>query len=322
MSLISERAAALAASGQVSEAVRILSDASRSGDADADFLIGSWLLSGQYLVRKLAVARQAFARAAAAGHGRAGAIYIAFVANGTGAPADWREAVRLLVSAAASDSISARQLDLIRGMNLTEDGIPRDLPPVERPSATGGMYLFRQLFSEAECQYLIEMAMPLLTPSVVIDPRTGMARSDPVRTSDVAGFPLALEDPVIHQLNRRLAAASGTDVRQGEPLQVLRYRQGQEFKPHVDTLPFEGNQRIRTALIALNGRYEGGETDFLELGFRWKGSPGDALIFANVTNDGKPDPAMRHAGRTPIAGEKMLASRWIRARPLDLGDSS
>jgi len=322
MSLISDRASSLAAAGQVAEAVRILSDASRAGDPDADFLLGIWLLSGQYLVRKLAVSRQAFGRAAAAGHAQARAIHIAFLANGTGGPPDWREAVRLLGIAATSDPVAAKQLDLIRRMDLTSDGTPRGIPAGEQISSVDGLSLFRGMLSAAECHYLMEAATPLLEPSVIIDPRTGVAREDPVRTSDVAGFPLALEDPVIHQINRRLAVASGTDVRQGEPLQVLRYRRGQEFKPHVDTLPFEANQRICTALIALNEGYDGGETDFLELDLRWKGAPGDALIFRNVTPDGKPNNALRHAGRKLIAGEKMLASRWIRARPLDLGDNS
>jgi len=321
MTLISDRAAALAASGQVADAVRILSDASRAGDADADFQLGLWLFSGQYLVRKLAVARQAFARAAAAGHGQAGAIYLAFVTNGTGAPPDWREALRLLTSAAASDPVSAKQLALIQAMALSGDGAPRNIPVFEQPCSVDAVRLFRGLFSAAECDYLIETARPLLEPSVVVDPRTGAAIRDPIRTSDVAAFPLALEDPVIHQLNRRLAAATGTNVGQGEPLQVLRYRQGQEFKPHVDTLPFESNQRVATALVTLNQDYKGGETAFLELDFQWKGSLGDALIFANVTADGSPDSRLRHAGRAVTAGEKMLASRWIRARSLDLGDN-
>jgi prolyl 4-hydroxylase len=322
MSLISDRAVGLAASGQAAEAVRILSDASRAGDADADFQLGLWLYSGQYLVRKLAVARQAFARAAAAGHGQARSIYIAFVANGTGASPDWREAQRLLTYAASSDAVSAKQLALIQAMDLSDDGVPSNIPVSEQPCSIDTITLFRGLFSAAECDYLIERARLLLEPSVVIDPKSGAAVRDPIRTSDVAAFPLALEDPVIHQLNRRLAAATGSNVRQGEPLQVLRYLQGQEFKPHVDTLPFERNQRVATALVALNLGYEGGETAFLELDFEWKGNPGDALVFANVTADGKPDGRLRHAGRAVTAGEKMLASRWIRAHPLDLGDNS
>jgi prolyl 4-hydroxylase len=322
MSLTSDRAVSLAASGQVADAVRMLSDASRAGDPDADFQLGLWLFSGQYLVRKLAVARQAFARAAAAGHAQARAIHIAFVANGTGAPPDWGEALRLLTSAAASDPASARQLALIQAMDLTGDGAPRGVPRFERPCSTDAIRLFRGLFSPAECDYLVRTAAPFLEPSVVIDPKSGVAVRDPVRTSDVAAFSLALEDPVIHQLNRRLAAASGTDVRQGEPLQVLRYRRDQEYKPHVDTLPFTTNQRIATALVALNQGYEGGETLFLNLDFRWKGAPGDAIVFANVAADGRPDTTMRHAGCPVTVGEKMLASRWIRARPLDLGDNA
>jgi len=48
-----------------------------------------------------------------------------------------------------------------------------------------------------------------------------------------------------------------------------------------------------------------------------KGSTGDALIFRNVDASGRPDPAARHAGLPVIRGEKLIASRWIRERPLD-----
>jgi len=320
MTAISDQAESLAAAGQVAEALQLLSNASRAGDPNADFTLGIWLLSGQYVRRKLAHSREAFRRAAAAGHARAAAIYIAFVANGTGAPPDWPEALRLLRARAGSDDGAARQLALIEKMDLAENGRPKGLPSAQK-LVPARVESFRGLFSSEECLYLAEAATPLLEPSVVVDPHTGRQIRDPIRTSDVAAFPLALEDPAIHALNVRLACASGTDVRQGEPLQVLRYRIGQEFKPHVDTLPFGDNQRIRTALVGVNEGYSGGETLFLELDLQWKGAPGDALIFSNVAANGRPDPQMRHAGLPITAGEKMLASRWIRAHSLDLGDN-
>ncbi|MFY0022539.1 hypothetical protein ABTQ05_21660, partial [Acinetobacter baumannii] len=75
---------------------------------------------------------------------------------------------------------------------------------------------------------------------------------DPIRTSDIAAFPLALEQPAIHAINLRIASASGTNVRAGEPLTILRYRPGQQYRPHLDTLPGERNQRVATMLIYLN----------------------------------------------------------------------
>jgi prolyl 4-hydroxylase len=67
-------------------------------------------------------------------------------------------------------------------------------------------------------------------------------------------------------------------------------------------------------LVYLNDDYEGGETDFPELGLRIRGAAGTGLLFANAMADGRPDPRMRHAGLPVQRGSKLVASRWIRAR--------
>jgi len=157
----------------------------------------------------------------------------------------------------------------------------------------------------------------MLTPSVVIDAATGRQRADPVRISHSVGFTLPLENPAVNVLNRRIAAASGTRADQGEPLQVLRYRPGGEYKPHFDAIPGFANQRIMTMLVWLNEDYEGGETFFTTPGVKLKGRAGDALLFRNVLADGTHDPAARHAGLPVTGGEKLIASRWIRARPFE-----
>jgi prolyl 4-hydroxylase len=139
-----------------------------------------------------------------------------------------------------------------------------------------------------------------------------------VRTSDAAAFPLAVENPAIHALNRRLATLSGTAVSQGEPLQVLRYRPGQEYRPHGDAFPpGVENQRILTVLVYLNSGYSGGETHFVVNGLSIKGDPGDALLFRNTLPDGNFDPRTKHAGLPVTSGTKFIASRWIRAQPID-----
>ena len=69
-----------------------------------------------------------------------------------------------------------------------------------------------------------------------------------------------------------------------------------------------------TFLLYLNDGYEGGETDFPSAGLSFKASTGDALFFANVTREGRPDPLGLHAGRPPLSGEKWILSQWIRDR--------
>ena len=80
----------------------------------------------------------------------------------------------------------------------------------------------------------------------------------------------------------------------------------------------EANQRILTVLVYLNDDYEGGETLFVRTGLRFKGRSGDALLFRNALPDGRADELSQHAGLPVVAGEKFIASRWIRARPFAL----
>jgi prolyl 4-hydroxylase len=158
----------------------------------------------------------------------------------------------------------------------------------------------------------------MLEPAVVVDPASGRQVRDKVRVCDSVGFTWPLENPAVHALNRRIAAATGTTPGQGEPLQVLRYRPGGEYRPHFDAIPGFANQRVMTLLVWLNDGYEGGETHFPTPGLKLKGRPGDALLFRNTGPDGRRDPASGHAGLPVTAGEKLIASRWIRERPFEM----
>lgn len=255
-------------------------------------------------------ARELFGAAAAAGRHDAAVIHCNLTASG-GA---WREGLALLRELAATDRRCRRELAVVDAMDLTADGDPV-APPRGKPIETSPhLTWFDRLFTEAECRYLAEAAAPMLEPSVVVDAGTGRQRPDPVRTSDGVGFTWPLENPAVHALNRRIAAASATAVDQGEPLQVLRYRRGQEYKPHFDAIPGFANQRVLTMIVWLNQGYEGGETLFIKTGRKLKGRSGDALLFRNALADGGRDEAAAHAGLPVTRGEKLIASRWIRER--------
>jgi prolyl 4-hydroxylase len=205
-------------------------------------------------------------------------------------------------------------------MRLDPAGDPLALPDAETLSHKPYLLRFHGLFSAVECAWLCAAAGPMLAASVVVDAATGAQRPDPVRRCDTAGFTLPLENPAVHALNRRLAAASGTAPEQGEPLQVLRYRPGGEYRAHLDAIPGFHNQRAMTMLVWLNDGYEGGETVFPAARLTLRGAPGDAILFANVDSEGRPDPAAAHAGLPVRSGEKWLASRWIRQRTFDYAD--
>lgn len=67
-------------------------------------------------------------------------------------------------------------------------------------------------------------------------------------------------------------------------------------------------------IVWLNDGYEGGETLFQTPGLKVTGRRGDALLFRNTGPDGRPDRSAGHAGLPVTAGEKLIASRWIRER--------
>jgi prolyl 4-hydroxylase len=183
-------------------------------------------------------------------------------------------------------------------------------------SSRPAVWAFRDFASAEECDYLIELATSRLQPAVIVDPASGQLRPDPVRSSDSAAFPWVAEDMVVGALNRRIAVASGTRPICGEPLQVLRYAPGQEYRPHLDALPPSQNQRVLTMLVYLNEGYRGGETFFTQSGLKFSASRGDGLLFRNASADGLPDPSSKHAGLPVLQGVKFIASRWIRQHPI------
>ena len=299
----------------VGEAQRILSSAAEAGDALAAFELGRWFLAGQIVRRDLAATRAWFSKAGALGHARSRMIHSALLATGIGGPRRWRDALDELRRASDDTPQAAEELRLLAGMPIDAEGNPESVPPPETASESPGVYWVRSLFSLEECEALIAIARPFLNASVIVDPATGQFRPDPVRTSEAAMFPWVDETPFIHALNRRLAAASGTAVEQGEPLQVLRYSPRQEYLSHSDALSHTDNQRVMTALVYLNEGFDGGETEFPAAGLKLRGGIGDALIFRNTDGHGQADPRAIHAGLSVTQGEKWLASRWIRERP-------
>jgi len=259
-----------------------------------------------------------FERAAALGDAESAAVGRAFMAGGVGGSRDWQGSLALLREAASEDKDAAKQLQLVEAMNIDSAGDPAGKAAFEILSAQPDVRLFPALFSAEECGYLVEAAKPMLQPSVVVDPRTGEQVRNPVRTASAAGFPFRLENPAIHALNRRLAAASRMPVRAGEPLQVLRYEPGEQYHTHSDALPTlsSSQQRVLTFLVYLNEDFDGGETSFPLVGIKFRGRIGDGLLFRNASADGVPDPRAIHAGLPVTRGVKHLASRWIRASPL------
>lgn len=312
---VAEEAEALAMRGDVAGARRMLEAA--ANDAMALAALANWHLVGTRVPRDVARGRALLRRAAAIGHVDAALMEVAFTANGSGGDADWAAALALLGTAAKGDPVAAQQLAMIGAMRLTADGQPQ-APPNGRPlSEAPEVRLFPALFSPAECAHVAAVAADVMEPSRIVDPVSGAARPDPIRTSDGAVIGPGREDLVVRALNLRIAAASRTPVEHGEPLSVLRYAPGQQYRPHHDALPGAANQRGWTMLVYLNQGYGGGETHFPATGLMVAGRGGDGLLFRNLDDAGAIDPMALHAGLPVTAGKKWLCTRWIRMGPHD-----
>ena len=106
----------------------------------------------------------------------------------------------------------------------------------------------------------------------------------------------------------------------GEPLQILHYGVGAEYQPHYDyfapedqgtpTLLTHGGQRVATVIIYLNTPDAGGATVFPDVGLEVAPIRGNAVFFSYD----RPAPVSRtlHGGTPVVAGEKWIATRWMR----------
>lgn len=307
-----DEAIALAGAGRGAEGMVLMERAAAAGDPQALFWLGEVHWVGGAKPQDHAKARQLFRRASDAGHPDGQVCYTNLLASGVAGPRDWPLALSRLAQEAGWNARRAKANLLVQQMSLTEAGDPQDVPAGEVLSTTPRVVLFRGAFKPAECAFLVDRPASDFLPARVADGGKG-ERVDPVRTSEEVTIHPLIEDPAVHAINRRVAALSRTRVDQGEPLQLLRYNVGQQFRPHMDAISGD-NRRLLTALIYLNDGYEGGETLFVRTGLEVRGRTGDVLVFSNVLDDGSADPLSAHAGLPVKEGVKFIASRWVRER--------
>jgi len=183
---------------------------------------------------------------------------------------------------------------------------------------------FDDAWTDEECEYVIALAEPFLHRSVTVT-RDGRHVPHADRTSSDASLLGVREDFASRWLQARMTDRLRVPLSHAEHLVVLRYRPGEEYRPHCDYLPpgARGNlpdpaqpgQRVHTVFCYLSEVEAGGATDFPTLGVRVAPRRGRIVHFENLLPDGRGDPRTLHAGMPVEAGEKWLATLWTRARP-------
>jgi prolyl 4-hydroxylase len=193
------------------------------------------------------------------------------------------------------------------------------VPDVQRLCDSPEIAICDGLLSDEECRYLIYSGARFLKSSQVIHPLTGQMLEAQVRTSQDMTFTPTSDDVGIRLLQMRMAALAGFDLAHCEPLTLLRYGVGDQYRPHRDyflpsapQLATPGGQRHSTVCTYLNAVPEGGETVFPNKDVSVQPARGRAVMFRNLLPNGTPEANSLHAGLPVLAGEKWLASCWIR----------
>jgi prolyl 4-hydroxylase len=183
--------------------------------------------------------------------------------------------------------------------------------------------LFGGLLSDDECDEMVRLSRGKLSRSSVVNADTGAYDVHPDRTSEGTHFQRG-ENELVQRIERRISELVGCPIVHGEPIQILFYRPGAEYKPHFDyfdpALPGNdkvlemGGQRIATVVMYLNDVEAGGSTVFPEVGLDVLPRKGNAVYFAYCTEDGRLDRRTLHGGSPVATGEKWIATKWLRQR--------
>lgn len=155
--------------------------------------------------------------------------------------------------------------------------------------------------------------------SPTLDPETGRDQVHPDRTSRGL-FLQRGENGLLRTIEARIAALTEWPLEHGEGIQLLNYGVGAEYKPHYDYFDPDragnratlarGGQRVATLVMYLNTPARGGATTFPDVQFEVAAIRGNAVFFSYD----RPHPMTRslHGGAPVLAGEKWVATKWLR----------
>lgn len=182
---------------------------------------------------------------------------------------------------------------------------------------------FEHFLTDQECEALIALAEDSgqISRSTVVQDHDGLLTVDHRRSSEQAWFARG-QTPLLADIEARIAEVLRYPAERGEGLQVLRYRDGGEYRPHFDFFDPKlggsakhlavGGQRVATLIMYLSEVEQGGATAFPEVGLTVRPKRGSAVLFANLTPDQQVDRRTLHAGLPVLSGCKYIATKWLR----------
>lgn len=189
---------------------------------------------------------------------------------------------------------------------------------------------FDNVLDSVDRAYLMYVSQPFLDRASVIDAHGDKERVNTdgnvseVRTNQSTYIAIEQVDVISRFIELKIVGAAGEELSHSEPMSILRYGQGEFYRPHFDffspnlavskQLLEDGGQRTASAITYLSAPESGGGTSFPDLDITVPAQAGATLWFRNCSAEGQIDKRSLHAGDPVESGEKWVVTKWFRER--------
>lgn len=178
-----------------------------------------------------------------------------------------------------------------------------------------GIDLYEGIFTEFECNHIIEQSKPLLSDSRLDDNMEEFISNCWLPHNKTSIIDLVCD---------KISYITCSPLEKAEKIQIIHYPEGGSYNSHYDGWDHDnsekqkqnmkyGGQRLLTAIVYLNDIEEGGEMNFPKKNVIIKPKQGSILVFNNcVDNTNKKDVNSIYNNMPVIKGEKWTFNLWFR----------
>lgn len=189
------------------------------------------------------------------------------------------------------------------------------------------VYVIMNFLTDQECDEIVKVGSPRLRPSTTVeDGKLVVAKYRSSWTAFLNRDGKSSDNWAVHNFQKRASMFSGMPISQMEAVNLVRYKNGEQYEGHRDYFSPESTnflddagQRTMTFFAYLNDvpKKNGGKTVFNELGFKVIPIKGACVFWLDTSLDGKTCYTNTlHAGGK-IKGDiiKYGSNLWIREKP-------
>lgn len=177
------------------------------------------------------------------------------------------------------------------------------------------IFEYRNALTSEECLQLIELSKDKLIEATTLGPK-----QEDYRTAQNCW--ISELHPAVTKVKLLVREKTGLPVENQELVHIVKYTVGGQYKNHHDFFHPDtdyyqsqisrGGQRLYSCMFYLNDDFQGGETEFPELGVTIQPEACKMIVWSNVNSDNSLDYTTLHAGLPVTQGEKWICLVWVR----------